>query len=236
MACFSFIVTVFGKETHPHIVIRRNNASKDNLPPPVRVPIGHRTRIFLTVSLLRPLSMLFTEPIVGLVSLYASCSFATLFAFFAGFPYVFTIAYGFSIEETGLVFLAIVVGCLLAVPTVAICDALLYRPKIKDFPPDMVPSEYRLYPAMLGGLGLPIGLFWFAWTSKPGISWASPVAAAIPFAWGNLCVFIGTASYMLDSYTPMTAASAMSGNGLARYLLGAAFPLFTLQSEYSLPY
>ncbi|KAH6704295.1 major facilitator superfamily domain-containing protein [Leptodontidium sp. MPI-SDFR-AT-0119] len=227
MAAFSFLITVFARETHPQILIRRS--AKNNLPLTPPIPLQARLRLFFTVSLQRPLSMLFTEPIVGFGSLYVSCSFATLFAFFAAFPYTFTITHQFSTEEIGLTFLAIVIGCLLAVPTVAICDILLYRRQIPNFPRNEVPPEYRLYPAMVGGIGLPIGLFWFAWTSKKEISWVSPTVAAIPFAWGNLSVFIGTAGYVVDSYSPMTAASAMGGNGFARYLLGAAFPLFTLQ-------
>lgn len=43
---------------------------------------------------------------------------------------------------------------------------------------------------MIGSLGLPIGLFWFAWTAKREVHWISPVLAAVPFAWGNLCIFV----------------------------------------------
>jgi hypothetical protein len=51
------------------------------------------------------------------------------------------------------------------------------------------------------------------------------------FAWGNICVFVGTAQYIVDTYHGLTVASAMSANSLARYGLAAAFPLFTVQSE-----
>ena len=50
--------------------------------------------------------------------------------------------------------------------------------------------EHRLYAALMGSFGLPIGLFWFAWTADNGIHWAAPVTAAIPFAWGNLSLFV----------------------------------------------
>ena len=43
---------------------------------------------------------------------------------------------------------------------------------------------------MMGSFGLPIGLFWFAWTADNGIHWAAPVIAAIPFSWGNLSLFV----------------------------------------------
>jgi hypothetical protein len=53
------------------------------------------------------------------------------------------------------------------------------------------------------------------------------------FAWGNLCVFVSTTQYIVDTYHGLTVASAMSANSLARYGLAAAFPLFTIQSKYS---
>ena len=34
---------------------------------------------------------------------------------------------------------------------------------------------------------------------------------------------------MLDVYGPLYGASAMAANGLLRYVMGASFPLFTIQ-------
>ena len=82
---------------------------------------------------------------------------------------------------------------------------------------------------MLGSLGIPIGLFWFAWTAKPSIHWISPTLAGIPFGMGNLSLFITAALYMVDCYGPLYGASAMASNGLARYTYAAAFPLFSIQ-------
>lgn len=53
--------------------------------------------------------------------------------------------------------------------------------------------------------------------------------AGIPFAWGNLCIFISAALYLIDVYGPLNGASAMAANGLLRYGMGAIFPLFTFQ-------
>jgi hypothetical protein len=72
-------------------------------------------------------------------------------------------------------------------------------------------------------------LQWFAWTAKRDVSWASPVVAAIPFAWGNLSIFLSAANYLIDTYQALNGASALAANGLLRYTLGAVFPLFTLQ-------
>ena len=84
---------------------------------------------------------------------------------------------------------------------------------------------------MIGSFLLPLGLFWFGWTARSDISWASPVVAIIPFAWGNLCLFVSTVQYAVDTYHGSNVASGAGANSLARYLFGGAFPLFTLQSK-----
>jgi hypothetical protein len=72
-------------------------------------------------------------------------------------------------------------------------------------------------------------LIWFALTAKSSVHWVVPVLAGIPFAFGNVTVFISAALYMLDVYGPLSGASAMAANGLLRYVMGASFPLFTIQ-------
>lgn len=232
-AIFSLLIAIpFGRETY-HPILKNRKAKQLGHKVEPTPQLKERAQQFLTISLFRPLHMLVTEPIVGFTSLYVACMFATLFTFFAAVPYVFQGVYKFSIEQSGLVFLSIVIGCVLGTITIILCDILLYRPQIPKHPPHMVPPEYRLYPAMIGSIGLPIGLFWFAWTARADISWASPVVAMIPFAWGNLCLFISTIQFMSDTYHGTTIASAVSANGLSRYGLAGAFPLFTIQSEFS---
>ena len=51
---------------------------------------------------------------------------------------------------------------------------------------------------MIGSIGLPVGLFWFAWTAREDISWASPTVAIVPFAWGNISIFISTIQYVIS--------------------------------------
>jgi len=216
-----------------HPVLKRRRCKELGIALPPSPPFSAKAKLFATVALLRPIQMLLTEPIVAFICLYVACEFATLFSFFAAVPLVFESVYGFSLDESGLVFLAIVVGCLLGAVTVLLCDIFLYRKKAKMLQAQPVPAEFRLYPALIGSVGLPIGLFWFGWTSKASISWASPTVAIMVFAWGNLCVFVSTTQYIVDTYHGLTVASAMSANSLARYGLAAAFPLFTIQSESS---
>ncbi|KAJ5691130.1 hypothetical protein N7488_011865 [Penicillium malachiteum] len=225
---FTMITMIGSRETF-HAKIKRRRSRELGLEPPPTQPLSSKIKLFVTVALLRPVQMLFTEPIVTFTCLYIACEFGTLFSFFAAIPLVFQELYGFGLEDSGLVFLAIVVGCTLGVITVLACDFLIYQKKSAQLKGQPIPPELRLYPALIGSIGLPVGLFWFAWASKASISWASPTFAIMIFAWGNLCVFVTTSQYIVDTYHGMTVASAFSANSLARYVLAAAFPLFTIQ-------
>ncbi|KAL8789903.1 MAG: hypothetical protein Q9195_006613 [Heterodermia aff. obscurata] len=65
-----------------------------------------------------------------------------------------------------------------------------YEKSLQQGKAGVVAPEHRLYAAMLGSLGPPVGLFWFAWTSRSDVHWISPILASIPFGWGNLMVFV----------------------------------------------
>ncbi|KAF3764832.1 MFS general substrate transporter [Cryphonectria parasitica EP155] len=200
----------FGRETYAP-VLKRRKAKKLGLPQPPSTPIWIQVKVFIVIALVRPVMMLLTEPIVTFICLYVAC------------------VYHFGIESTGLVYISIVVGCLLGFVTIVLCDIFFYRPQIPRHPPHQVPPEWRLVPAMIGSLGIPLGVFWFGWTARPDIHWASPAVAIAPFAWGNICLFVTTMQYMVDTYHGTTVASAASANSLARYGLAGAFPLFTVQ-------
>ncbi|KAL7786494.1 major facilitator superfamily transporter [Trichoderma afarasin] len=219
---------IFGRETF-HPILKKRKAKQLGQPIPPPPPLRMRLKLFMTVALFRPLLMLVIEPITTLFCLYSALEFATLFSFFAAIPYVFQEVYHFSMEEVGLVFISIIIGCVLGAITLILCNKYFYLPQVAKYPPHQVPPEHRLYAAMIGSIGLPLGLFWFGWTSKSDISWASPAVAIIPFTWGNLCLFTGSLQYLIDTYQGMTIASAVSANSLARYVLSGAFPLFTTQ-------
>lgn len=223
------------KETYKKIILQ-NRAKKLGIPPPPKGPTGLAAiKFFITITLFRPVKMLFTEPIVFFFSMYTGFNFSVLFGFFDAFPIVFGGVYGFNSSLTGVSFLGIGLGVTLATITAIVANRKWYRPKyarsLAEGMGGYVEPEQRLYIAMMGSFGLPIGLFWFAWTARANIHWISPILATIPFAWGNLSVFMAAALYLVDLYGPLNGASALAANGLVRYISGAAFPLFTVQSR-----
>lgn len=230
-AAVALLLLVTGKETFPP-ALKRHMAKKRGQPLPKHT---HGTvaliKQFVTIGLFRPIRMIFTEPLVFLIGIYVAVNFGILFSFFAAVPYTFIKVYNFTIEQTGLVFISVIVGCVLGLVTVMVCDVIFYRPQIAKFPPYKVPPEHRLYGAMIASVGPPLGLFWYAWTAKSSISWASPAVAIVPFAWGNLIIFINFTSYMTDIYKGHIVASQSSANSLMRYAFAGAFPLFIIRCK-----
>ena len=81
---------------------------------------------------------------------------------------------------------------------------------------------------IIGAAILPAGLFWFAWTSSPNITWVPQVLAGIPIGAGVQMIFLQGLSYIIDVYL-MHANSAIAANTLVRSLAGGGFPLFAVQ-------
>ncbi|OQE31605.1 hypothetical protein PENSTE_c001G02173 [Penicillium steckii] len=178
----------------------------------------------LKTALSRPWILLFREPIVLLFSIYMSIIYGTLYMLFAAYPIVFQEVRGWSEGIGGLAFLGILVGMILAV-VYTFPENMRYAEKCTQTT-DRLPPEVRLPPSMVGGIALPIGLFWFAWTNSPSIHWMASVAAGAPFGFGMVLIFLSVFNYLIDSYT-IFAASVLAANSALRSLFGMAFPLFT---------
>lgn len=149
---------LFGRETHA-IVLKRRKAKRLGLAQPPPPTAWTAVKMFTTISLVRPVKMLLTEPIVTFICLYVACEFATLFCFFASVPYVFQGVCHFDVESTGLVYSSNIAGCLLGFVTIVLCDILFYRPQAPKHPTHQVPPEWRLVPGLIGSLGIPLGIF-----------------------------------------------------------------------------
>ncbi|EHL01081.1 putative Polyamine transporter 4 [Glarea lozoyensis 74030] len=185
----------------------------------------------LRIAVTRPIDMMFREPAVAFLSIYTGFAFAMMFSFFGSYSYVYQKVYHFNQKEVGLAFLGILVGFLSAVASFGAFDATLYKKAVAEAAKrgERPAPEHRLYAAMLGSIMLPIGLWWFAWTPRESVHWIVPVLAGVPFGWGTLAIFLSVTTYLVDVYGAQSGASAVAANGILRYLLGAIFPLFTLQ-------
>lgn len=174
--------------------------------------------------LLRPFLMMALEPILDLVTVYMAFIYGVLYLFFEAYPIAFQEVRGWNDGVGALPFLSITIGVVIGVGVIVWSSNGRFKRKMIANGGKPIPEE-RLPAMILGAVLLPIGLFWFAWTSSPNISWVPQVLAGIPIGAGVLLIFLQGLSYIIDVYL-MHANSAIAANTLLRSLAGGSFPLF----------
>ncbi|KAF7190142.1 putative transporter C36.02c [Pseudocercospora fuligena] len=110
-------------------------------------------------NLMRPLRILFTEPIVLLITIYMSFLYGLLYLSLTAFGIVFGQIHGFGPGVNGLPYFGMIVGVCIGI-AVVLFDAPGYTKKLKANNNIPVP-EWRVPIMMLGTVSFTIGLFWF---------------------------------------------------------------------------
>lgn len=230
-----YIPILFTRESYKKIILRRR-AKKLGVPGPTEVA---RTWLqfvqhFLRTQLIRPVHMLFTEPIVTLVCIYNSFLFGLIYLFIVASPWVYETYYGFGITGQSLSFLGLIIGATIAPIPLIVLDHYLYQPRLKRFggqsaPDEQFPAENRLFGALVASFVQPAALFGFAWTARRSIHWIVPMIFQAISMMTSIMIYAPCQLFMLDTYGPLYGASAAGAAMLTRYGVSAAFPLFALQ-------
>ena len=177
--------------------------------------------------------MLFTEPVVFAFSVWISFSWAVLYLQFGSIPVVFQTNHGFNIEQTGAVFSgmytcnfhcqkqyqgsksdtipAMCIGVILATIISIGQDKIASRFKL--LPPT---AEGRLYFSCIESAFMPIGLFWFGWTSYPSIPYIVPALAVGCATMGIFSIYLAVFNYLADTYHRY-ASSAIAAQSCCKY-------------------
>ena len=222
---------------------RRKEGNPNIWGPDELVPIRERLTVKeILITWIRPFRMFLTEPIVLVLSLLSGFSDALVFMFIQSFSIVYK-QYNFSTVETGLAFIPIGVGYLLA--WISFIPAIRRNVKQRQNHPDDEKAQYesRLWWLLYTAPCLPIGLFGFAWTVLPQVHWIGSMIFAAIIGIANYSIYMATIDYMICAYGPYSA-SATGGNGWSRdFLAGVltvpATPFFEnigKKSGYNLEY
>jgi len=107
--------------------------------------------------------------------------------YFETYPISFIQQRGWSLGIGSLPFIAVMVGVIIGCLVNYIFIKTRYMRLLKQH--GRVPPEERLIPMMVGSILLPIGLFWYAWTSRPGTPWPAQVCAGVPTGAGQQILF-----------------------------------------------
>jgi MFS family permease len=132
-----------------------------------------RSNILLQ-GMIRPLKLLFTQPIIFLLSLYISFVFGLLFLLFTTITGVYIQQYGWSPQITGLAYLGIGLGFLIGIIFVArTSDAAIITLSKKNN--GVYEPEMRLPTCVFFGFLIPISFFWYGWCVDKHVHWVVPI-------------------------------------------------------------
>lgn len=191
------------------------------------------------MSLSRPFFFLSTEPIVFFFSLWVAFAWGVLYLTFGSIPLVFQRQYNFDIEESGLVFLAIVAGAIIGTTIGILQEFLLRHPQWRasassradstawDYIRQKFPAtslESRLYLTCFTAVLVPLGQYLFGFLAHPSTPWIQPAIAIGIATVGIYSVYLATFNYLTDVYQTY-ASSALAAQSFCRNLLGGLFPL-----------
>ena len=167
----------------------------------------------LVDALIKPIEITLKDPAIFFVNIYTALFYGIYYTFFEVFPLIFPPIYGFNLGEIGLAFLSCQVGATIGLLSYfAYLHWYMIPDNIKN---GLREQEHRLVPAILGSFLIPIGLFIFAWTSRPTIHWIVPIIGVVIFVVGTFFVLQSIFVYIPLSY-PKYAASLFAGNDLVR--------------------
>ncbi|KAK4945985.1 spermine transporter [Elasticomyces elasticus] len=202
--------------------LRKETGDKNIITEQEKVKLTFRQ--ILRTSLIRPITMIMTEPVLDLMCMYIVLIYAMLYAFFFAYPVIFGKLYHYNDGQIGLMFIPILIGA---------SFALFVTPQIEKHFRTIIARraptpEDRLIGAMIGAPFIPIALFILGATSYPHIIWVGPSSAGIAFGFGMVLCYYSVNNYIIDSYQQY-AASALAAKVFLRSGGGAAFPLFTTQ-------
>lgn len=175
-------------------------------------------------NLIRPITMIMTEPVLDLMCMYIMLIYSMLYAFFFAYPVIFGRLYNYNDGQIGLMFIPILIGAgisLLVTPAIEnhfkrICQSRTPTP------------EDRLIASLIGAPFIPIAFFLLGATSFKHIIWVGPASSGIAFGFGMVLCYYAVNNYIIDAYQKY-AASALAAKVFLRSGGGAAFPLFITQ-------
>ena len=173
---------------------------------------------------LRPLKILFTQPIVLTMAVWQAILFGTTYSLYTNFEAIYGDQYGFSTTQVGLMYLGPGLGFLICVWFIVPKIDTVYNHLTEKNDHEPKP-EFRLPIANIGAVLIPGSLFWFAWTVQYNAHWAVTILSTVFFGLGMITVLNTAQNYYIDSFQKY-AASAIAAGAVFRSIIGGILPIF----------
>ncbi|KAF4970123.1 hypothetical protein FZEAL_10106 [Fusarium zealandicum] len=204
---------------------KRTDESADHGEPLELKPFNVR-KIFL-----RPMHLLFTEPILMSTSAYLTLAYAVFYLMFQAYPRVFQEYYGLSPGMAGLAYLPMCVGTLVSLFVWAAFTQ--YHDRQTKAGAEWTKKHiYRRLPlACIASPCMVISLFWLGWTVWPSVLPIIPSLGGFFFGLGFQLLFMGMINYLTDVFLHYSA-SALAAASMMRSIGAITLPL-AADSMYS---
>ncbi|KAI0196372.1 MFS multidrug transporter [Astrocystis sublimbata] len=177
----------------------------------------------LAISLARPCRLILTHPHIQLMSFFLALNYGILYIVQSTFAELWIERYGQSVTISGLHYIAIALGSIIAAQVGAKFMDRIWK-RLKERHGETQP-EYRVPLLVPGAILMPIGLFWYGWTAQTHQHWILPDIGVAIFSCGAIISTQALQAYVMDSY-PEYIASATAASQLPRNITAFTFPLF----------
>ncbi|KAL8937594.1 MAG: hypothetical protein Q9216_004352 [Gyalolechia sp. 2 TL-2023] len=186
-------------------------------------------------AITRPAHLLFTEPVVFFLTLWAAFCFGLVFLMTQSIVQVYSSTYKFGDSASGLVQISLFVGETIGF-FACLPQNVYHQRSAKRNPvePGVPIPEARLplsVPASL--IGLAGGLFWYGWASVPQVHWMLPTIGLAFVGFGIMVIITAVDMYITDAYIKF-AGSAIAAVAMGENLFAAWLPLATRSMYTSL--
>jgi multidrug resistance protein len=229
IACMCGVISAIGipvlSETYAP-VLRSRRARKLRGSRLVFSPDQGRKLHFLWLNLSRPVILLTRSFICFILSLYMAFIFGIYYLMFATFARFFNETYGFGPGLSGLTYLGLGVGFIMATFFGARFADQMYATLAAKNGGKGKP-EMRIPALIFGSFFVPVGVLWYGWSAQAKTHWIMPIIGTTFFGFGLMTTFLPIQLYLVDAFT--YAASALAAASVFRSMLGFAFPLFGTQ-------
>ncbi|GAA6043845.1 hypothetical protein JCM8097_007233 [Rhodosporidiobolus ruineniae] len=185
---------------------------------------------------------LLMNPVCALFGLYSAYAYSMTYVFLVSLPLLYAkhtpptglFTYAWPATTTGLPYLALAVGFLCSSLTIGIFQDRLYGALSARHGNSGQP-EYRLVITQIGMLVFPLGLLVWGWTAQAQTHWMGPFVGSAIFAYGIQLTFNTIQNFIVDAFSPYSAAAIASAT-LLRSVAGGVLPIFSDQLFLNLGY
>ncbi|KAI4268835.1 MAG: hypothetical protein LQ337_007618 [Flavoplaca oasis] len=177
-------------------------------------------------AITRPAHLLFTEPVVFFLTLWAAFCFGLVFIMTQSIPQVYHTNYAFSDSASGLVQVSLFIGEAVGFAACLPQNAYYLRSARRNKSDPGVPIPEARLPLSIPAsfIGLAGGLFWYAWSSFPHVHWIVPTIGLAFVGFAIMVIITAVDLYIADAYMKY-AGSAIAAVALGENLFAAWLPL-----------